>query len=349
MPRRSTDAVQQDAQQALLSALRDLGVDARIATERRRGDDGPDFLIDVGGVTFAVEATALVTNTDRERFARRFRRWGLPGLIVADRIAGDAKAALRKAGLNYFDRRGELRIVAPPLIIHTTVPGSGRTGEVPDGPLGSQVAKEVAIACLLDPDRPHGVRETAAFLERAPSAVSKAMAQFRDEGLMTSGGEPVVPDLFHELASVWRRAPLPLADLPKLGAGRVNRQLDLGLDDPENTVGWALTNTLAAASWGMPVVARGDYPPDFYLPSDAVVRRARGLLGDASAADRRACTVALAPVRLVCLRRHDHSRSSGEVWPVANHIVVALDIVQDKARGAEILDSWHPEAIVRAW
>jgi hypothetical protein len=349
MPRRTTDALQQDAQQALLDALTELGVDARVATDPRRSDDGPDFLVDVGGVTFAVEAKSLVTGADRGLLARRFRGWGLPGIVVADRIAGDAKAAMRKFGLNYFDRRGELRIVAPPLIIDTIVPGVARSGGVPAGPLTSQVAKEVAIASLLTPDRPHGVREMAAYIERAPSAVSNAMAQLREDGLLTSRGEPVVPDLFHELAAVWRRSPFPLADLPKPGAAPVNRQLDLGLDEPESTTGWALTDTVAAASWGMPIVARGDYPPDFYVPSDSVVRRARALLGDAETAEGRACTVAVAPVRLVCRKRLDHARSSGELWPVANHIVVALDIVQDRARGAEILDSWHPEGIVRAW
>jgi len=34
---------------------------------------------------------------------------------------------------------------------------------------------------------------------------------------------------------------------------------------------------------------------------------------------------------------------------LANHIVVALDIAQDQARGLEALDQWQPEGIVRAW
>jgi len=41
---------------------------------------------------------------------------------------------------------------------------------------------------------------------------------------------------------------------------------------------WALTETVAAGAFGMPVVARGDYPPDFYVPSQAALDRARRIL-----------------------------------------------------------------------
>lgn len=59
--------------------------------------------------------------------------------------------------------------------------------------------------------------------------------------------------------------------------------------------------------------------------------------------------MAVAPVRLVYLHRVDHSSTTGEPWPVANHVVVALDIAQDQARGLEALEQWQPEGIVRAW
>ena len=39
----------------------------------------------------------------------------------------------------------------------------------------------------------------------------------------------------------------------------------------------------------------------------------------------------------------------GERWPVANHIVVALDIAQERARGLEAIEPWKPDRIVRAW
>ena len=289
----------------------------------------------------------MVTAAHGEQIARSGGREA-PLLVVADRIAADAKRSLREAGVNYLDRRGELRIVAPPLIIDTVVesrlPIAGGSG----GSLDSQVAKEVAICCLLTPSQPHGVRQIARYIDRAPSAVSNAMTGLREDGLLTSAGEAMIPDLFHELLAVWRRRAVSLAALPGTGA-RDAQRLGLGLDKPETSTGWALTDTRGAASWGIPIIARGDYPPDFYVPSESSLRASRSLLGDATDPAARAGTVAVAPVRLACLHRVDHSQTSGERWPVANHIVVALDIAQERARGLEAIEQWKPDRIVRAW
>ncbi len=239
------------------------------------------------------------------------------------------------------------RVVAPNISNATTA--HAQTLSAPVGPLESQAAKEVAIGCLLMPDQRHGVRELARQLARAPSAVSAVMKSLRPAGLLTSAGEPMRPDLFHELLSVWRRRPVPLAGLPDPTPGRNATRLGLGLEDIHGTAGWALTDTLAAASWGMPIVARGNHPLDFYVPPQAELRAARSLLGGVVDSADRACTVAVAPVRLVCRQRFDHSEVSGRRWPVVNHIVAALDIAQDKARGLEALSDWQPEGIVRAW
>ena len=141
---------------------------------------------------------------------------------------------------------------------------------------------------------------------------------------------------------VWRRRAVLLANLPGTG-GRATQRLELGLDKPEDSTGWALTDTRAAASWGIPIVAAGDYPPDFYVPSETALRAAFSHLGEPTNPAYRACTVAVAPVRLACLRRVDHSHTTGEQWPVTNHIVVALDIAQDRARGLEALEQWQPK------
>ena len=332
---------------ALIETLTSLGVVASVLSRESWDDDvSADAVVEVAGQRFEVEVKSVVTAEHGRRLATRSRR-GTP-LIVADRIAAAAKLSLQEAGINYFDRRGELRLLAPPLIVHTSVKSALPMASGPGGSLDSQVAKEVAIACLLTPDRPHGVREIARYIDRAPSAVSSAMAGLRDDGLLTSAGEAMVPDLFHALLIGWRRRAVLLAALPDPGA-REARRLGLGLDEPENSTGWALTDTRAAASWGIPIVAGGDYPPDFFVPSESALRAARSHLGEAASASFRACTVAVAPVRLACLRRADHSHTTGERWPVANHIVVALDIAQDRARGLEALDQWQPEGIVRAW
>ena len=304
-------------------------------------------MIEAAGQRFDVEVKSVVTAAQGELLARS-ARGEVPLIVVADRIATDAKRSLREAGVNYFDRRGELRIVSPPLFIDTLVESALPMAGSRSGSLDSQVAKEAAIACLLTPDRPHGVREIALYIDRAPSAVSNAMAGLRDDGLLTSAGEAMVPDLFHALLMGWRRRAVLLATLPDT-SGREAKRLGLGLDAPEGSTGWALTDTRAAASWGIPIVAGGDYPPDFYVPSESALRAARLNLAEAASPSSRACTVALAPVRLACLRRVDHSHVTGERWPVANHIVVALDIAQDRARGLEALEQWPPDGIVRAW
>ncbi len=346
MSRRTTAAVERDAVETLIGALRVVGLAAG-TTSAETGESG--FTVEVTGRPFDVEVESVVTAALGERLARSLKRRARPVIVVADRIAADAKASFRKSGLNFFDQRGELRIVEPPLFIDTVVRSSRSPTTRSDGPLTSQVAKEVAIACLLTPAKPHGVREIARLIDRAPSAVSTAMSDLRDEGLITSAGEAMIPDLFHDLLSVWRKQTVPLAALPPTAGDSDSYRLGLGLDDPENASGWALTDTLAASSWGMPIVARGDHPPDFYVPTESALRAARLTLGEAPDPAVRVCTAAVAPVRFVCLRRVDHSERSGERWPVANHIVVALDIARDRARGLETLEQWNPEGITRAW
>lgn len=337
--------LEHDACNALIAALASIGVESQPAAVGE--GEATDFHVRIGESLVAGEVKPVVTAGNAQQLVRRARRQPRPVIVVADRIAEDAKASFRRASVNFLDRRGELRLFDGNLKIDAKVPSSVLSYD--SKPLSSQVAQEVAITCLLQPDRPHRVREVAAYIERAPSAVSKAMAGLRAEGLLTSKGEAAVPDLFRELAVRWRRRPVAIADLPRPGPGRTNVQLGLGLDEPERTTGWALTDTLAAAAWGMPIVAQGDYPPDLYVPSRSILRRATALLGEADDERRRACTLAVAPVRLVCLRRHDRSEKSGQVWPVANHIVVALDIAAARARGQEALDQWQPEGITRAW
>lgn len=348
MPWKTSAEVEREALDSLIVALGGLGVSADVVpTGALMADVSPDAVLDVAGHRLEIEIKSVVTAAHGERLAQTVGQHRHL-IVVADRIASDAKQAFRKAGINYFDRRGELRIVEPPVVIDTVVESETASSLRLSGSLNSEVAKEVAIACLLTPDQPHGVRETARYLNRAPSAVSTAMAGLRDVGLLTSSGEAIIPDLFLELMGKWRRRAVPLATVPDAGTRNAMR-LKLGLDQSEDAMGWALTDTLAAASWGMSVVARGDHPADFYVPTESVLRAARSILGDAPDPATRACTIAVAPVRLVCIRRVDHSSTTGESWPVANHVVVALDIAQDRARGLEILERWEPEGIVRAW
>lgn len=343
MSRRTVVRMEHDAAAALSEALELAGVAASVVSLPSPAERF-DLVVETDSQRFDVEVKSVVTAVAGAMLAECTPR-DAPLIVVADRIAAAAKQSLRAAGVNFFDRRGELWIASPSLCVDTRL-DLARPPVSKGGPLDSQVAKEAAIACLLAPRQPHGVRQIARCIDRAPSTVSVAMAGLRDVGLLTSAGEAMVPELFGALAAVWHRRPVALAALP--GRGDATR-LGLGLDAPEASTGWALTDTRAAMSWGIPIIASGDYPPDFLVPSDAALSSALSHLTEAPTLGVRACTVSVAPVRFACAHRVDHSRTTGERWPVANYIVVALDMAQDKARGLEALDQWQPEGIDRAW
>ena len=344
MSRRTVARMEHDAAAALSEALELADAAARVIALPSPGERF-DLVVETDSQRFDVEVKSVVTAVAGAMLAERTPR-DAPLIVVADRIAAAAKESLRAAGVNFFDRRGELWIASPSLCADTRLDLPRPPVASAGGPLDSQVAKEAAIACMLAPRQPHGVRQIARCIDRAPSAVSVAMAGLRDVGLLTSDGEAMVPELFDALAAVWHRRPVALAALPDRGDAT---RLGLGLDAPEDSTGWALTDTRAAMSWGIPIIASGDYPPDFLVPSEPALRSALSHLAGAPTPGTRACTVSVAPVRLACTRRVDHSHTTGERWPVANHIVVALDMAQDKARGLEALDQWQPGSIDRAW
>jgi len=196
-------ALDNDARDALIAALASVGVESEPVAVGE--GEGADFLVQIGDSLIAGDVKSVVTAGSAQELVRRSRRQPRSVTVVADRIAEDAKASFRSAGMNFLDRRGELRLFDGSLKIDARVPSSAESSE--SEPLSSQVAQEVAIACLLEPDRPHGVREVGAYIDRVPSAVSRAMAGLRAEGLLTSKGEAAVPDLFRELAVRWRRRP----------------------------------------------------------------------------------------------------------------------------------------------
>ena len=345
MGRRSTVAMGEEAVVALADALGGLGLG--VSAEFSASGKQADLIVEPAGIELDVKAKPVITAGNGAEIARQDWTDGLTRVWVAERIAAEAKKTFREQGINFFDLRGEIRIVERPLFIDTKIDVQEPYPPARSGPLDSQVAKETAIACLLTPDQPHGVRETARLIERSPSAVSSAMTGLKLAGLLTSRAEPLVPDLFHELATVWRRKPVALAKMPEPGAEW--RELSADASGKAIPSGWTLTDTVAAQSWGIPLVAPGGYPPDFYVPARSALHFAQSRLGEPASLESRACTVAIAPVRFACRHQFDHSETSGVKWPVANHIVVALDLAQDKSRGLEMIDQWQPDGIVRAW
>jgi hypothetical protein len=350
--RRSGKALEAEITEALVEALCAVGMSARLEAGGQEGGR-PDLILNLGNRTVVVVIKSVVSEGDAPTIVAQLRHYG-SGLkmVAAERIAEGAKECFIKAGIGFFDRRGRVRLVGPDGLFVDALTQPGATITSPSAPLSGEVAKEVAIVLLSDPLHPPGVRPLAGMIGRAPSSVLEALRGLRQAGLVSSANEPLIPDLFWDLESQWHREVHPLAAAPEPAQRRRTDPLQLGLGSGNadgwllDEEGWALTDTLGAAAWGMPLVASSSYPPDFYVPSAVVLRRAIATLGKATEPEERACTVSTAPVQLVCRRRVSRPSST---WPVADHVVVALDLARDRARGREVLDRWRPEGIIRVW
>lgn len=259
-------------------------------------------------------------------------------VLVADRVPRSAQEILRELRVGWLDLRGHLRMVGPGLFIDTDVHVARPRQQRVDAFSGS-VGLEVSCWLLMHPTEEHGVRDIARALNRSPSAVSDVLKSLREQRLVKVGNRPLIPDLFWETAHAWQSPSIALAGLPRPDQGAMNDLLELGFEQIESTRGWALTDTMAAVAYGAPVGVKVDYPPDFYVPSDSVARRAASFFGHATGWETRVMTIRVAPVPAVCNRRVD---LSSEHWPVANPLFVALDLTLDPARGREVLETWTP-------
>ena len=266
-------------------------------------------------------------------------------VVVADRIGQEARRALQEVGWGWLDRRGTLHLEGNGVFIHADVPPSvDRPG--PREPLRTRAGLAVACSLLAQPTSDLGVRALAHELGRSPSTVSETLKALREDGLVDGATNSPSTELFWAVADAWPSTRENLAAGPAPGTGAVNATLSTGFDEIEQTTGWALTGTLAAAAYGAPIVTQADQAPDFYVPTAAVLRRARTLLGTTTPAEAHA-TVRVAPVPAACSHRVD---LSAETWPLAAPLFIALDLAQDAGRGREILADWTPpEPWTRVW
>ncbi|MEU0530913.1 hypothetical protein [Amycolatopsis tolypomycina] len=335
---------------AATAALTAVGIAAAPSPE----DLATDLTLEVNGVHLNIDVEVASTVTP-ESLVIQLRRHSnttpeaSPAhLLVADRIVGSAREALREQGWSWLDLRGHLHLSGPGVLVDTAVPAA------PDIPrpvdlFAGKVALEVTCALLLTPERPGSVRQLARELHRSPSSVSVVMNSLREAQLIDSEGLPVTPELFWEAASAWRPAKTTVARVALLADATIASALHTGWDEPPTGVGWALTDTMAAAAYGAPAGVRAGYPPDFYVPDTTTAHRAETLLGVPISDAARGATIRIAPVPQVCSLRFPAS-PDGPPWPLAHPLFVALDLAADPGRGREILEGWDPpQEVTRVW
>lgn len=334
-----------DAVELLADAAQAVGLDVDRTTGTADRQVDAALVNPTGGrVDVELKKMSLVT---ADGLASKIADWerksagGAVHILVADRVTEPARRLLNQAGWGWLDLRGHLHVVGPGLFVDVDVPSAVQPA-ARRAPLAGHVALEVAAELLLAADTPITVRATARQLGHSPSSISHAMTGLREAGLLDSAGRPVLPELFWELADRWSPSEVDVQRLPALGDRTVTDALRVGLESIEDTVGWAMGDTVAAARYGAPVGGvRADYPPELYVPDDATLRRAVRLLGAASDHAGRAATLRVAPVPAVCARRVDATRVN-EFWPLTSPLFVALDLARDPGRGREILAGWTP-------
>jgi hypothetical protein len=339
------------AVEALLDALREAGLQADRSPRADLTVEGP-----TGALLVEVKAASVL---DAGRARAQLEAWagaragsekpsGTMLVLVADQLSEAARELLRHSDCGYLDRRGALWLRAPGLFVNDTgLSPLARRSRRHDEPIRGRVAMGVALRRLMRPEATESVREIAAVLGASASTVHAALATLREAALLDAAGEPLLPDLFDAVAAVWRPERVPVRRPPDTG----DVELELGWHEDESgsrdTPGWVVSGDVGAAAAGAPLLLSAAAPPDFYVPTEAVLRRAIRRLGQCSY-DERGATLALAPSRLVTMERYGATSGQFE-WPVAHPVVIALDLAQDLARGREIVDEWTPEGFRRVW
>ncbi len=296
-----------------------------------QADLRPDLHLQVGDQTLLVEVRNRVTESDVSSIVTQLRRNATAAyadgvLLVADRISAPARDELNSSGIGWLDRRGHIRMRAPGLVIDADVPPllSEPTDRVVE--LFSPTGCDVAIALLLAPTERLGTMELARRTGRSPGRVSELLAAMRSAGLVEPDGRPLMPDLFNALADDWSPRWYRLVAIPP----------------PAPFL--RLSGTLGALWHSAPIVATSDWPPEIYVDDRWNLRHVLSSMGLADDEPAMA-SVALCP----SLYGFSVEAGMNEGFPVANHVVVALDLAQDPGRGREILDNWTPEGHTRVW
>jgi hypothetical protein len=254
---------------------------------------------------------------------------GTNRVIVADLVPQSVRSLLASAGINWLDRRGHLHLVTDDIWIDADVPPTPRT-RMSSGRRAVAGPAQIAVATAHLLGWQPGVRELARRVSLSAAAISKARAGLVAAGLITSAGEPAVPELFWALADAWT---ITWTDLDKA-------------PPPAPTL--VLTGTVAAVELGAPLIANADWPLEIIGRDPHAVDRAIYRAGVRNAGAPPPARIGLAPTPLVTDPEltTEHTPSG---FALAHPLFVALELAQDPARGAEALESWHPAGFDRVW
>ena len=312
--------------QDLIGVLHGLDFDLKVEAEGPLGGDRFDAAIAIGDDRLIVEVMRDVREGDAHALVAKMPEHFV---VVADRISPGAKKVLATHHSGWLDLRGELRLELPPrLLVKTDVERLVDSDRPRVGNLFTAAGFDVAIALLLDPEASPGVRDLARRTGVSPGRVSELLKGLRSEGLVDRDGTPATPDLFDAVAAAWDPEWAPLGNAPQPGTEL------------------RLSGSLGAIRHGVALTVTEDWPPEFYVRDEFALRRlVRSYPADFARTIHPAARVAVCPSQYGF---GEAARVNGE-YPVANHIVVALDLAQDQGRGRESLDSWSPDDVDCVW
>lgn len=331
--RRSTsEQIEGTALESACAALASVGITVVAPTGRDREADALlDVVVDDRPFRIAVEAVAYATRGRVADLIDRVRS-GQPRdvfpLLVADRITAEARELLTGAGWSWLDRRGRLHLRGPAVRVDLEVPPETRSNETAGPPVRGRAGLSVAYWLCARPGRSLSPTKDRATLRLAPSTVSTTVRRLAEAGLVDDAGAALLPELFWELAAVWRPERTWLAQPPEPEHWRNS--------DPAAPT-WRRSGTAAAVAYGAPVVTAGSSLLDLYVPGPVALSIANRRYGTAEPGTSTA-VLAVAPVAEVCIDEPDGLNLDG--WTAAPLLAVALDLAQDRARGREILDGW---------
>jgi hypothetical protein len=334
--RRSPDQLTHEAVDVLGAALETVGVELSDSWPGGSFDAIADVVVDDRSFTIVVGHKAYCTGqTARELIAKATHQTleGLP-TVVADRMTAEARTLLTDAGWSWLDRRGRLHLRWPTvrvdLDVAPSVPSASTADREPA--ISGRSGVTVAYWLLQHPDRSLSPTRQRSDLSLAPSSISTAVRRLSDAGLVDDDSRAMVPELFWELATVWRTERAWLARTPT--------PVDHSRPEVDGTT-WRRSGNAAAAAWGAPVVTTGDGPVELYVMGPVELSIARRRYG---AADPGTGTAVLSvpPTTLVLANTGaDNELPMVDGWSVAPRLAVALDLAQDRGRGREILAEWN--------